>query len=88
VSAGLGEIGVNKQQAKRARVVAYVCFGLATVNISIYVAKSLFATDSDPSPALWITGMAMLMPAVSGSRWPRKHRKNDLVACRRSGRCT
>ena len=52
---------MNKQQAKRARVVAYVCFGLAIVNCSIYAAKSLFAADSDPSPALWITGMSMLI---------------------------
>ena len=57
---------MNKGKAKRARVFAYFCVGLAIVNFAIYVAKSLFAADSDPSPALLITGMAMLIAGSIG----------------------
>jgi hypothetical protein len=63
---------MNKQQAKRARVVAYICFGLAIVNVSIYVAKSLFAAGSEPSPALWITAMAMFIAGSLGLALAKK----------------
>ncbi|HUP66015.1 MAG TPA: hypothetical protein VM557_12135 [Thermoanaerobaculia bacterium] len=52
---------MNEQKAKRARGFAYFCVGLAIGNFAIYVAKSLFVADSDPSPALLIIGMAMLI---------------------------
>ena len=56
---------MNKEKAKRARVFAYFCLGLSIVNLALYIAKSLFA-DSDPSPALLITGMAMLIAGSIG----------------------
>ena len=57
---------MNKEKAKRARVFAYLFFGLAIVSFAIYGAKSLFAADSDPSPALVITGIAMLIAGSIG----------------------
>ena len=57
---------MNKEKAKRARVFAYFCVGLAIVNFAIYVAKSLFPADRDPSPALLITGMAALLAGIIG----------------------
>lgn len=57
---------MNKETSKRARGFAYVCFGLAILNFSIYVAKSLFAADSDPSPALLVTGIATLIAGMIG----------------------
>ena len=54
---------MTKEKAKRARVFAYFCLGLSIVLFAVYIAKSLFAiaADSDPSPALLIIGIALLI---------------------------
>lgn len=63
---------MNKETAKRARRFAYFCFGVAIVNFAIYLSKSLLETDSDPSEALLITAIALLIAGSIGLAGAKK----------------
>lgn len=68
---------MNKEKAKRTRVVAYFLLGLSIVNLALYIAKSLFA-DTDPSPALLVTGMATLIVGSIGLARAKKASQERL----------